>query len=834
MENLPPGEGSGVSDIAGQSSDSTLQINIKTLDSRVFSFRVDKEISVSDFKEKIANQVGVPVGQQRIIFRGKVLKDDHHLYEYNTDVEHGDTLHLVERQPQPPPGPNTGDTTSSNSTGGFDPSAGGPRNRIGQIAHSVVLGTLNVGDSGPGEAAVPDLSRVIGAVLSSIGIGSLAGGTQPGVQIPHGNETGQSQANAGSQSQGGILFGPFQAGQSGSNPMQNPVGVAIPVPTLNMPIPDSLNTLTEFMNRMELALSQNGTQQNQSPTASGSLPTPELPVNSLGFPSVEALTTVLRHAQRLLSDHVVPTLSQTAGRLDQEGGSSDPAVRGQVQIESVHLGVAMQHLGALLLELGRTILTLRIRQSPGESYVNAGPAVYISPSGPNPIMAQPFPLQTSPLFGASTGVTQNHVPMGPFGNVTRNVNIHIHTGASLAPLVPLVGNRAPNGEETRGQRAGRSPDPSSASSTVAQINAQLRNLTANMQGNQAPSGSTNQEQLAGAGVRDNETTQPSGMDNQKAKNDTSTGPDGSSHNSSSMSGPAESLEGPSGSSQGNSNQDGSSGVPLGLGLGGLQPKRRASLSRPQANSDGASSSAAAVGQQVLQSLASLSSSGGANPPSSGHPSVPARGVLGNMPSARQNTNNDNIDIADAMSQALGNSSLDGLLAGVSQQTGVGSPDMLRNMLQQFTQNPAMGNMMNQIAQQIDGQDLGSVFSGGGGQAGGGFDLSRMMQQMMPIVSQALGGMSQQNPTPGPGLLENSSRRDVGPTNDDPQINLQQVVQSLERQSSPEEIFRSVVNAAAHLSRSDESLVIALCVPTLAQEFMDMLLLDLSGRLEDGV
>lgn len=37
-------------------------------------------------------------------------------------------------------------------------SAGGSRHRIGPIAQSVVLGSLNVGD--PGEAVVPDLNRV--------------------------------------------------------------------------------------------------------------------------------------------------------------------------------------------------------------------------------------------------------------------------------------------------------------------------------------------------------------------------------------------------------------------------------------------------------------------------------------------------------------------------------------------------------------------------------------------------------------------------------------------------------------------------------------------------
>lgn len=38
---------------------------------------------ISAFKEKIAGQIGVPVEQQRLIFRGKVLKDEHHLSEYS-------------------------------------------------------------------------------------------------------------------------------------------------------------------------------------------------------------------------------------------------------------------------------------------------------------------------------------------------------------------------------------------------------------------------------------------------------------------------------------------------------------------------------------------------------------------------------------------------------------------------------------------------------------------------------------------------------------------------------------------------------------------------------
>lgn len=58
------------------------------------------------------------------------------------------------------------------------------------------------------------------------------------------------------------------------------------------------------------------------------------------------------------------TLYHSASRLDEERELNDPSVRGQIQTESMHLGIAIQHLGALLLELGRTILTLRLGQSP--------------------------------------------------------------------------------------------------------------------------------------------------------------------------------------------------------------------------------------------------------------------------------------------------------------------------------------------------------------------------------------------------------------------------------------------------------------------------------------
>lgn len=109
---------------------------------------------VSALKDIVASAIGVPVGQQRLIFRGRVLKDDHHLSDYRilvnlrvihfvmnfdifwvlclisyllcslkilVEVENGHTLHLVERQPvqpQTPGGPSTGNANENSNNNG--------------------------------------------------------------------------------------------------------------------------------------------------------------------------------------------------------------------------------------------------------------------------------------------------------------------------------------------------------------------------------------------------------------------------------------------------------------------------------------------------------------------------------------------------------------------------------------------------------------------------------------------------------------------------------------------------------------------------------------------
>ncbi|XP_058725434.1 uncharacterized protein LOC131596708 isoform X2 [Vicia villosa] len=915
MEGQSSNEGSSTGNVSADSSDSTVQLNIKTLDSRIYSFQVEKNMPVSLFKEKIASEIGVPVNQQRLIFRGKVLKDEHVLSEYH--VENGHTLHLVERQPNPPQTSGAGsvETTSTNSNRGNDAGSGAPRNRVGQISHSVVLGTFNVGEQVEGTAQ--DLTRVIGAVLNSI-----ANGGQSTINVPNstqhppappGFETERNQSQAGNQAPSGQAF-PGLAFQSMPHVVQIPTGAgAMPIPSFNAPIPDSLNTLSEFINRMEQILSQNGYGPNISSSTNTGDQRVELPSNTQGLPTLEALTTVLHRAEQLLSGQAVSALSHIAGRMEREGTSADLGVRGQIQSESVQIGIAMQHLGALLLELGRTMLTLRMGRSSAESVVNSGPAVYISPSGPNPIMAQPFPLQTSSLFGgslsSSTPATLGTVGVG---SAPRNVNIHIHAA---------IGSRPNNGEGTRTEHRSESgsgdsgsthvlpvrnaisatlssnpsgigtagsaptgfsistsqlpPDSAPLSSVLAEIHSRLRNSVGNLQGdNTVLSGqtqSTNRDVSSGSELRPAQVneqrdtvemnecgatgassvgcTSESGAEKPQTEaiktcsNDerdvlvdkfvsSSSNQDLQSSSSGETMVKSEKVQDAPSASERRDVTEPAKTAPLGLGMGGLERKKRTRLQPPVGKGAGDGSSSSSINQSqetrtdsqnILQTPAGQGSAinlinGGR--PSSQRPMPPG---------------GSQIDVAGLMSQVLQSPALNGLLEGFSHQTGADSPDGLRNILQQFTQSPQMMNTVNQIAQQVDSQGMGNMLSGMGRGQGGGIDFSRMFQQMMPIVSQALGGGNPPSPFSAAEQETLAPFRNANSDNQNLQLDLQPVVERIDRLSPPADIFRAVAENAVQQSgsgsASDDLLDELCCNESLASEYLEMLRHDVGQLLE---
>lgn len=141
-----------------------VEVTVKTLDSNVFHFSVNEEMTVKEFKEHIAVTVGVTWDKQRIIFCGKVLQDDKKLQECDLN---GKTVHLVQRLP-PATGSQPGAGTSTSTNTGPQGHVHGPQQfRIPMDgANNIYVGAFTVPQETTGQ---DQIEHIVQQVISSMG-----------------------------------------------------------------------------------------------------------------------------------------------------------------------------------------------------------------------------------------------------------------------------------------------------------------------------------------------------------------------------------------------------------------------------------------------------------------------------------------------------------------------------------------------------------------------------------------------------------------------------------------------------------------------------------------
>ncbi|KGN60751.1 ubiquitin-like domain-containing protein CIP73 [Cucumis sativus] len=437
-------------------SETTIEIKLKTLDSQIYTLRVDKQMPVPALKEQIASVTGVLSEQQRLICRGKVLKDDQLLSAYH--VEDGHTLHLVVRQPLPPSEtlPNRPET---------DPNSSTSRVHSNRVAPGVVIETFSMPVQGDGMP--PEINRIVSAVLSSIGLSNSVTGSD-GMDVVR--EIDQQRSGERVIAAGMIDLNQHQSGDNGSRPLSDrfhgtsghpsiPSLGSFPPPV----IPDSLTTLSQNLGNMRRDFENigrvggnnaqetniHGDEESSSNSSSRPSTTQE------SFPTPASLAEVMLSTRQMLTGEVSECLLQLARQLENHRNVTDPTLRMNTQSSAWRSGVLFNNLGAYLLELGRTMMTLRMGQNPSEAVVNAGPAVFISQTGPNPIMVQPLPFQQNASLGP--------VPMGTMqpgsalihglgsGFLPRRIDIQIRRGS---PTTASNGNpeERSGAQQTSGQQ----------------------------------------------------------------------------------------------------------------------------------------------------------------------------------------------------------------------------------------------------------------------------------------------------------------------------------------------------------------------------------------------
>ncbi|KAJ3693402.1 hypothetical protein LUZ60_008882 [Juncus effusus] len=394
-----------------QATDS-IEIKIKTLDSQTHHLRVDKCLPVPLLKDQIADLTGIESNQQRLICRGKVLGDNENLSHYH--VEDGHTLHLVVKQPP--------ESSSRNPGAGNMSDTHENQNAAGN--ESIVLEAINIEHRRGG---FPN----IGPIISSI-INSIASGGAQSLRTEVGGTNDES--------------GPSDSSQVHPNPSSfNP-----------SPIPDSLTTISQYLEFMNEEFRRAGFgANNYLPFGHGN-----------GMQCVSNLSQAAQ-STRMLMNQARGCLSQLAEQLSDHTNMAEESSRAQLQALSMRSGVLMQNLGSLLLELGRTAMMFHAGPTPQEASVNAGPAVFISGNGPNPLMVQPVPFfpgsssiggQTGGIHSAHTGGIHSGHGSDPIRIRPRSIDIHIRTGR----VVPA---QQTDTEQQAGTQAQEQTDPAGNNSS---------------------------------------------------------------------------------------------------------------------------------------------------------------------------------------------------------------------------------------------------------------------------------------------------------------------------------------------------------------------------------
>ncbi|KAK9677447.1 hypothetical protein RND81_11G143400 [Saponaria officinalis] len=153
---------------ASSAGEEEVSVNIRCSNGSKFSVRTTLDSSVGNFKAVVAQNSDVPAEQQRLIYKGRILKDDQTLASYGLQADH--TIHMV--RGFAPSGLNTPATGNSGTPGTTPAAAAAPTattTEAGGLPGSGLgaslfpgLGLGGLGGTGAGllGAGIPDLEQM--------------------------------------------------------------------------------------------------------------------------------------------------------------------------------------------------------------------------------------------------------------------------------------------------------------------------------------------------------------------------------------------------------------------------------------------------------------------------------------------------------------------------------------------------------------------------------------------------------------------------------------------------------------------------------------------------
>ncbi|KAL1935792.1 hypothetical protein VTP01DRAFT_4932 [Rhizomucor pusillus] len=149
-----------------------IALNIKSLEQQTKPVRVSRDASVLDLKQAVQTAFQVESGRQRLIFQGRVLKDEKTLADY-ANLDNGKVVHLVVRPADAPQNPNNDEPRAQNDNRRpFGRSLPFPRmfptfgGRFPMLEGGYTVITVDVGDPSP-------LSSLMDGFGAALGVGGV-------------------------------------------------------------------------------------------------------------------------------------------------------------------------------------------------------------------------------------------------------------------------------------------------------------------------------------------------------------------------------------------------------------------------------------------------------------------------------------------------------------------------------------------------------------------------------------------------------------------------------------------------------------------------------------
>ncbi|KAK9062079.1 hypothetical protein SSX86_019264 [Deinandra increscens subsp. villosa] len=152
----------GVESNKAEGGDS-VSINVRCSNGTKFSVQASLESSVESFKSVLEQNCDIPAGQQRLIYKGRILKDDQTLKSYGMEAEH--TVHLIRGFVPATSTPASGATTGANiipavgEARSFEGGTIGGTGLGGLLSPGLGLGGLG-GNGGMFGAGLPELEQM--------------------------------------------------------------------------------------------------------------------------------------------------------------------------------------------------------------------------------------------------------------------------------------------------------------------------------------------------------------------------------------------------------------------------------------------------------------------------------------------------------------------------------------------------------------------------------------------------------------------------------------------------------------------------------------------------